>query len=587
AYGNGTSKNLNNSGARSYSVNNTDITYPLFSNNQTNPANGTQFSPNANWLFNITLTNTNGTAGVEFNGTNYTMSNLSSVFNKTFNNLGRGVYSYYFWSYGNGTSKLFNNSQTFSYTIIQNNTYNLSIIASSPIIHPNPAGISTTTCPSQIICNLYRNNTAVAIISPDNTVLGAGNYNYTFNTTGNANYSAKTDSFILAVNQNTSAVVYTYLISSRINITLNNNTAILLNGTLYNVSGTINLYNNGTLINTGTNSISNLTAFNNTGLYNITAIYSGNENYSSSSETWWINVTSDPIFPIFFSYWDNSGITAGSIALFNVSVNNTNASVMLYINGANYSAINLSAKEYNVSVSGLAAGTYSYKWISFGNGPARNMNVSETRSYDVNSVAVVNPPSGGGGGIICTPGWDCSAWGECINQIQIRTCNDIKNCKKDNGKPIEQQNCSAINETFANENVINETGEKTWEIPFVKEDIISMLFGISNKNITWICMDWNECKAAYSLGDLAKGNVFFNGEQTRECKDEDGDYKKIEKRDCKIKVDVGVKKVEKCNKNFLEIYDANQTLISRMELFNGINKKLNMQFEISNKSSCD
>ena len=428
-----------------------DTSYPIFSNNLTYPNNNTEYAPNKQFQFNVTILNSNGSAGISFNSINYSMSNLSSVFNKTFNTLSAGTFPYYFWAYGNGTNNLFNNSITYYYTIAQNSSYNMTVIGTTPITYGTVAGISNTTCPSQLVCNLYRNDTG-AITSPDNSILGvgyyrytynstgninytsqsnsnfvlevdkansqtsltfdktspqsypnsitptctlitgvgsvsltngtsgvsevlgvntwnfncsyAGNtnysassnssnfqitqnttyvlslaitpstneiypvettatgsgcpieltcnlsnnvsgflvnphietlgvgiYNYTYNSSGNTNYSIKSVSSLLTINQNTSAVVYTYINNSRANITIYNNTAIYLNATLFNVSGTIYLYKNGTLINSGSSSLSNLTSFNGTGIYNITAIYLGNINYSSAYETWWVNVT--------------------------------------------------------------------------------------------------------------------------------------------------------------------------------------------------------------------------------------------------------------------------------------------------------
>ncbi|MBE3128542.1 MAG: hypothetical protein IMZ60_02565 [Actinobacteria bacterium] len=50
-----------------------------------------------------------------------------------------------------------------------------------------------------------------------------------------------------------------------------------------------------------------------------------------------------------------------------------------------------------------------------------------------------------GGGSSCTYNkafnWQCSAWGECINGQQIRTCKKYNNCGNTYGKPKETQVC--------------------------------------------------------------------------------------------------------------------------------------------------
>lgn len=45
---------------------------------------------------------------------------------------------------------------------------------------------------------------------------------------------------------------------------------------------------------------------------------------------------------------------------------------------------------------------------------------------------------------ICTPEWTCSSWSNCINNQQTRTCNDIYNCGKLDGKPSESQSCTSV-----------------------------------------------------------------------------------------------------------------------------------------------
>ncbi|KKL79169.1 hypothetical protein LCGC14_2017530, partial [marine sediment metagenome] len=49
--------------------------------------------------------------------------------------------------------------------------------------------------------------------------------------------------------------------------------------------------------NQGASPLSNLTNFTEVGVFNVTGFYSGNENYTSDFETWWVTVTSDQ-FPV-------------------------------------------------------------------------------------------------------------------------------------------------------------------------------------------------------------------------------------------------------------------------------------------------
>jgi hypothetical protein len=78
--------------------------------------------------------------------------------------------------------------------------------------------------------------------------------------------------------------------------------------------------------------------------------------------------------------------------LFNVTLLNTNGTVLLEIDGNNITATNLTADVYNVSYDFTSAGTYTYRWHSWGNGTSNNYNVSTDRYYTVNASAD-NPPT--------------------------------------------------------------------------------------------------------------------------------------------------------------------------------------------------
>lgn len=99
----------------------------------------------------------------------------------------------------------------------------------------------------------------------------------------------------------------------------------------------------------------------------------------------------DTIYPTFSNYWDNNAsLVSSGTALFNVTVANTNGTVVLNINGNSYSATNLTANVYNTSVT-LSSGTYLYNWSAYGNGTNKNLNVSENRYYTVNTTVDAPP----------------------------------------------------------------------------------------------------------------------------------------------------------------------------------------------------
>ena len=106
---------------------------------------------------------------------------------------------------------------------------------------------------------------------------------------------------------------------------------------------------------------------------------------------------SDTEYPLFYDYWDdNATFTNSGTANFNVSVNMTNGTVLLEINGTNVTATNLSANIYNVSYF-LLNGTYAYRWHSWGNGTSQLFNTSVDLSYTIKEdfvkplITIVSP----------------------------------------------------------------------------------------------------------------------------------------------------------------------------------------------------
>ncbi|MEK6935440.1 MAG: hypothetical protein AABW67_01505, partial [Nanoarchaeota archaeon] len=82
------------------------------------PANNSAYSPSQIYQFNATISDISLNATLfEFNGVNYTTSNISNVYNVSFTGLGVGVYPYRWFA--NDTSGNKNNTESGSYTISQ------------------------------------------------------------------------------------------------------------------------------------------------------------------------------------------------------------------------------------------------------------------------------------------------------------------------------------------------------------------------------------------------------------------------------------------------------------------------------------
>jgi len=121
-------------------------------------------------------------------------------------------------------------------------------------------------------------------------------------------------------------------------------------------------------------------------------LYTNLTNYIKyDSIVMWEEAVVDNDYPVFSNYWDNNGTLVDSgTGLFNVTVLNTNGTVLLEINGTNTTATNLSMNIYNVSYDFTGAGTYTYRWHSWGNGTDENYNVSVDRDYVVNESRLIS-----------------------------------------------------------------------------------------------------------------------------------------------------------------------------------------------------
>ena len=353
-----------------------DVTNPIVTLLK-EPSDPVTYDPNTVYEFNATVNDTRAISAVllEFNGTNYTLTNYTGdIYNFSITGLAVGTYDYRWYANDTASPPNVNSTENGSHTVIQAiPSFSLVLSPSDSETYGTQTNATGSNCPSQLTCTLYRNGVNVTSENGQNVTLGVGVYNYTYNTTGNANYTSYSNSSNLTIaqatpvltkylngddnitityptNVNASATTtqgvvnvyrngtevtsennldvslsanyyqyefnvtgnenYTdlssvylyatvnqgtgdielYLNNSRSNITINPNTEIYLNATLVTGEGNVELYNNSVLINQGISPLNNLTNFISNGLYNISAIYSGNVNYTSDIETFFVNV---------------------------------------------------------------------------------------------------------------------------------------------------------------------------------------------------------------------------------------------------------------------------------------------------------
>jgi len=215
--------------------------------------------------------------------------NDSSTSNPELLELGVGNYTYTY-----NTSECANYSSG-SITRILNVTKGFSILTLSNNLswsgtYPSPSNTSGGGCPTQLACKLYRNDTG-EVSSPDEVLFGAGSYNYTYNTTGNNNYSSNSTWNVLIISKgpvnislwlNDSESDKTYNIYDIANFTAQSNFSGLTVNISTNMTGWEEPSDTTTVYNT-----TNLTE---PGVFNITGYTQGNENYSESSRTYYATV---------------------------------------------------------------------------------------------------------------------------------------------------------------------------------------------------------------------------------------------------------------------------------------------------------
>jgi len=211
-----------------------------------------------------------------------TMTNVTSTENNQYVNLAAGNYNY-----------ICNISETQNYTKASNSsTYAINKYPTSCSLtfnHPNGTvygnPINASCSCDYGTATLYRNGSDVTSTENNKLInLSAGNHKYICNVSGNQNYSSSSNTTIFTINKALTSINLS-LNGAEDNLTIiypQNITAVYSTNTL-----TANMYRDGTNINLENNTPVILAA----GYYNYTVINPGNQNYSSSSKTYFANIT--------------------------------------------------------------------------------------------------------------------------------------------------------------------------------------------------------------------------------------------------------------------------------------------------------
>ena len=280
----------------------TDVDPPDFYNLTESPEEPVTYSSGQFYEFNSTWLDDVSSVWIYFNGTNFTAEVYSRGNNiYSFNRTGlSGGNRTYRW-YANDSSNNVNQTSLQSYNISRadnpvdlylNNNRNQNLTITYPT-ESNATGIGNG------IVNLFRDG--VSVTSPEILTLGAANYTYKVNATGNNNFTSNATgvTFTLIVLKGTPLLNLT-LNGTAGNITIEVHTQVNITGNMTRShvdNDALDLYKNETLINAGNGRVSNLSDFNSTIEFNITLIHEESNNYTRGFITRYV-IVQDNTLPV-------------------------------------------------------------------------------------------------------------------------------------------------------------------------------------------------------------------------------------------------------------------------------------------------
>ncbi|MFH1630768.1 MAG: Ig-like domain-containing protein [Candidatus Aenigmatarchaeota archaeon] len=465
---NDTVGNINTTSARYFVI---DVTYPVYSANNTYPTSPANYSEGQTYQFNITWNDTNSinTSILVFNGTNYTMTHSGNVSYVTIGNISAGNYTYKYWA--NDSAGNQNETAELNYNLspgvpslilyINGSAANLSINYSEKV------NVTSSGCPSELTCTLYRNDTSIA--SPDvTTALNAShNYTYVYNTTGNANYtSVATTAYTVIVG----ALSSTQNITSEGTVNITNDTSEMF---ISNASVST-IVANSSIANTTSLNISFAPVMNATN----GTVTLGSNNLTMRRESTASNVTVELIngtMIIGGAGWDGKLVlptvkTAADYTAPSSTTGTTAANLVIEVGGIS-SEVNLS-QPAKITLPGMTGKSAAWSTgttltnistVCSGADNYNNINSSDPREcyYDDSTDLIIwtyhftkfaaytytaptTTPTTTIPGTGCSAVWSCGEWSSCVDDKQTRTCNDTANCY---GYKTETQSCTIATST--------------------------------------------------------------------------------------------------------------------------------------------
>ncbi len=385
-------------------------------------ANDTSGNTNATALFTLTITQASSDVSLLLNGL---QNNLTVALNTTINltgiiNTGVGNISLYINGILNATGnspitslKMLNTKGIYNASLIyqgnQNYTFSSKEFFITVIDNETPSYTSPTNYSLPFIYNestVYQFNISVTDdVAVDQVLFQFGNRNHTTSLTTNNIYTTNitgvsggiytykwfmndtsnningTSDFTLTI-EKAAANISLYINDTESNHTTVANTPVNLTAILNIGKGSISLYINNSLNSTTNSPLSILHNFNETAIINITTQYLGNENFTYTSKEFFVNVTAiffpdttPPIYENATNYSEAITFNETRNYQFNITVRDDIQvdTVLFQFNNQNYSTTKI-GNTYKFNNSGLATGSYNYKWYM--NDTSNNVNIT-------------------------------------------------------------------------------------------------------------------------------------------------------------------------------------------------------------------
>ena len=383
----------------------TDITAPLSSGATEYPTDPAIYASGQFYQFNVSWTDDTAVKSVlmehNFTGTPLNYSVTGNVSDSKFfynrSDIKAGVY--YWRMIANDTFGNTGATARFSYTIEKAATSTQLFLNGSRanLSTVYLGGFNATGNTSYINVSIYKNGTLVNDSGKTTSFfydnLPAGMYNITAKNPGNENYTNSSETWWLNMTPAASSVSL-FINGTEGNYTINVSDYVNITGLLNTGQNALTLYQNGTLINAGASPLVNLSRYTVPGMYNLTLVYNSSQNFSSSSVTWWLNVSDTlaptPSNPTEYPS-DPATYVSGQLYQFNVTwVDNyalANVSIEANFSGTlqNYSVLWNNGNFYYYNVTDLKAGVYVWKMIA--NDTSGNHNSTEQYTYTVQKAA--------------------------------------------------------------------------------------------------------------------------------------------------------------------------------------------------------